>query len=282
MLLARGPKVGAYLKEAEVARLPADRTQGQLAQTIRVPLDSTYLFERDSAGRYFGAAGIPFAAGGAPEVPLEPYDNVLILRQPDFQLQRTVYVGGEVRFAGAYALTSKDERLADLINRAGGVTPQAYPQGIRFYRTRNDAGRINVELPKALADRNSRHNVTLQPGDSIDIPPYEPSVKISGAVNAPGSVLWKKGNGLEFYISGAGGPTYRADKGRVSVKYANGEVKTRRRGLLFSSDPEPGPGSEVFVPVKDTTNQKNWAAIVTTAASLLASTLAILVLVKQL
>ena len=57
--LGRGPRVGAYLKEAEIARLPGDRREGQLATTMRVPLDSTYLFERDSAGRYVGPAGPP-------------------------------------------------------------------------------------------------------------------------------------------------------------------------------------------------------------------------------
>src|SRR3989475_4731311 len=51
VLLARGPRVGAYLKEAEIARLPEDRTKGQLATTIREPMDSTYLYERDSFGR---------------------------------------------------------------------------------------------------------------------------------------------------------------------------------------------------------------------------------------
>jgi len=30
MRLARGPKIGAYLKDVELARLPADRSQGQL------------------------------------------------------------------------------------------------------------------------------------------------------------------------------------------------------------------------------------------------------------
>src|SRR2546430_1873875 len=50
--LARGPRVGALLREVEIARLPADRAQGQLATTVRAPMDSTHLFDRDSAGRY--------------------------------------------------------------------------------------------------------------------------------------------------------------------------------------------------------------------------------------
>src|SRR5260370_38895615 len=55
VVTARGPKVGAYLNEAEIARLPEDRSTGRLAETVRVPLDSTYLPGRDSAGPYAGA-----------------------------------------------------------------------------------------------------------------------------------------------------------------------------------------------------------------------------------
>jgi protein involved in polysaccharide export with SLBB domain len=281
VLLARGPKIGAYLKEAEIARMPPDRSQGQLAQTVRVPMDSTYLFERDSAGRYFGPAGLAFQASGAPEQLLQPYDNVLILKQPDFQLQRTIYVGGEVRFAGAYTLTSKDERLASLIDRAGGLTQQAYPEGIRFFRAGSSVGRINVDLPRALRDRSSSSNIVLEPSDSIEIPPYQPSVKISGAVNSPGSVLWEKGRGLEYYLGAAGGFSSKADKRWVSVRYANGEVRTRQRWLLITNDPEPGPGSEVIVPVKEGA-ATNWPLIASALTGLLSGTVALLVLLKQL
>jgi hypothetical protein len=70
VLLARGPAVGADLREAEVARLPADRSEGKLAVSLRVPLDSSYLFARDSAGGYPGPArgGLPsgwYRAGSA-------------------------------------------------------------------------------------------------------------------------------------------------------------------------------------------------------------------------
>jgi protein involved in polysaccharide export with SLBB domain len=282
VLLARGPKVGAYLNQAEVARMPADRSQGQLAQTIRVAMDSTYLFERDSSGHYFGAAGPALLASGAPEVPLAPYDNVLILQQPNFQLQRTVYLGGEVRFAGAYALTSKDERLADLIDRAGGLTPQAYAEGIGFFRAANSVGRIDVEVQRALSERTSRYNIVLQAGDSIEIPAFQPSVKVSGAVNSPGSVLWQRGKGLDYYLSAAGGPTYKADDGHINVRYANGQVRTRHHILFFASDPTPGPGSEVMVPRRDPTQVSSWVPFASALAQIFASALTIAVLAKQL
>jgi protein involved in polysaccharide export with SLBB domain len=282
MVLARGPRIGVDLREAEIARLPADRSRGQLASTVRVPLDSTYLFQRDSAGRYIGPPGLSFPArGSAAEVPLEPYDNVLIFRQPEFELQRTVTITGEVLFPGSYALQAKDDRLADLVQRAGGLTPRAYPEGIRFVRPTDNRGRINIDLPRALRDRNARDNVILQPGDEITIPEYQPSVRVSGAVNSPGSVLYRRGAGLGYYLSAAGGFNRVADKGAVSVRLANGEVRTRRGGF-FSGSPTPGPGSEVFVPSKDPNERKtDYVSLFGAIAQILASTVAIIVIAKR-
>ena len=282
ILLARGPSVGADLNEAEIARLPANRTQGELATTLRVPLDSSYLLERDSTGHYVGAPGVPFPAPGRPEVILSPYDNVLIFRQPDFELQRTVTIAGEVRFPGTYSLRSKTERLADLVQRAGGLTSQAYAEGIRFLRATNSVGRINVNLPTALRDTTSRANLILQPYDSVFIPEFEPTVKVAGAVNAPGSVLWAPGQSLSDYISAAGGYSYAADGGKVSVRYANGEVKTASHFLFFHSLPTPGPGSEITVPNRDLSHPTDYVALFGSIAQVLASTIAIVALATKL
>jgi polysaccharide biosynthesis/export protein len=281
VLLARGPAVGADLREAEIARLPADRSHGELATTLRVGLDSTYLFGRDSAGRYVGPPGMSFAAGGAPEVTLEPYDNVLIFQQPDFDFQRTVVLLGEVRYPGTYSLKTKGDRLAELVARAGGLTARAYPEGIRFYRAAGAAGRLDIDLPRAMGDAGARDNVVLQPGDSIVIPEFSPSVKVTGAVNSPGSVLWRKGAGLEYYISAAGGFAPRANTGNVSVKFANGRVQTRRWGLFTHSDPKPGPGSEVFVPTKPEQVQTNVLPVLATIAQVMASLVTIIVVAKR-
>src|SRR2546429_739097 len=156
--VAGGPKVEAYLKEAEIARMPRDRAKGELAQTVRVPLDSTYLIGRDTTGRYLGPPGLQVPANGAPDVPLQPYDNVLILRQPEFALPRTVHLTGQVQYPGSYTLTAGNERLADVIDRAGGLTPLAYPGGARFVRVLGNAGRGKVHLPRPLKARESRSN----------------------------------------------------------------------------------------------------------------------------
>ena len=110
---AGGLEDGAYLDHAEVARVPANRADGSLAKTIEVPLDSTYLLERGLDGKYLGPAGLPAKASGAPEWELQPYDNVLVLQQPNWQLDRSVTLLGEVMFPGNYSLRTKTERVSD-------------------------------------------------------------------------------------------------------------------------------------------------------------------------
>jgi len=101
-------------------------------------------------------------------------------------------------------------------------------------------------------------------------------------VNSPGSVLYRRGAGLDYYLSAAGGFTQAAQKGQVSVHYANGDVRTRRRSLLFSSNPAPGPGSEVFVPTKDpNAPHTDTVALFGAIAQILASTVAIIVIAKR-
>ena len=283
ILEAHGLKLGADLAEAEIARLPADRAGGQLAVTTRVPMDSTYLFDRDSLGRPIGPPGLPFRASGTPEVPLQPFDAVLILKQPGFELQRTVDVEGEVKFPGTYALRSKSERLADIVSRAGGLTPRAYAAGVRFIRDLGNVGRINVDLQRALSDSTSPDNVILQPDDSIQVPEYEPSVQVTGAVNSPGSVLWNPGQTLDDYLHAAGGLGRYAVSGRVSVHYANGEVRTRHKVFLFfTKNPTPDPGSMIVVPARDPNDKTDLVALFGSIAQALAGSLAIVLVVTKL
>jgi polysaccharide biosynthesis/export protein len=281
MTLARGPKIGASLKEAEIARLPADRSQGQLADTLRAPIDSTYLLERDRSGRYLGPPGPAYAGSGAPEVALQPYDEILILKQPDFELQRTVHVRGEVRFPGTYALRSKSDRLTDVLERAGGLTPQAYANGIRFYRRDGNAGRVGIDLRKVLKDPRDKDNIVLTDGDSLYIPVYLPTVRVEGAVNSPGSVAYVQGQGLDYYLSAAGGLSFRGDKRRIFVQQPNGNVRAvHKRPLFFGTGkPTPEPGAMVVVPVRDTTPQPGSAATVAAVVTSLVTALSTIIVI---
>jgi protein involved in polysaccharide export with SLBB domain len=304
--LAGGPAVGADLRSAEVARMPADRLAGQLADTLRVPLDSSYLRYPDTGGQYFGPAGVPFPpAGSAEEVPLQPYDQVLLLTQPEFELQRTVTIGGEVHYPGTYALTRRDEKVSDLVRRAGGLRATAYADGARFFRRFENTGlgdtarrplaadtsllpltragnmdQVNLNLASALGRPGTATDMVLQPGDSLFVPEYLPTVRVSGAVVAPSSVQYVSGRNALYYVENAGGFAENADEGRTLVRFANGSARTRGKFLFFTSWPEPGPGAEVFVPVKVRREPTNWLPVLAAVASILASTASVVIAIS--
>ncbi|MDH3272473.1 MAG: SLBB domain-containing protein, partial [Gemmatimonadota bacterium] len=280
--LARGPIVGADLREAEVTRLPDDRAAGEIADRLRVPLDSSYLSQRSPDGRSVGPPGVPFPpAGSSPEFQLSPFDQVSILRQPDFEMPRSVQITGEVSVPGEYALLRKDDRVVDLVARSGRILETGYPEGARLYRAQDRMGRIDLDLPAALADPESDENVALQPGDSLHIPVYSPTVVVQGAVNSPVTVLFRAGQDFEYYVSAAGGLRNDADKGRASVRYANGLARTRSKFLFWSSYPDPGPGSTISVPAKDPTDRLDTRGLIADLVAITGSITTIIIVLTR-
>ncbi|HET7039061.1 MAG TPA: SLBB domain-containing protein [Gemmatimonadales bacterium] len=268
ILLAGGLRDDAYLVEAEVSRpRPTVGTGDSLALVIRVPLDSSYVFDASS---YFVRQ---VGARRSPEVALEPYDNIFVRQQPNWEVQRNVVVTGEVRFPGRYTILHKEERLTDLIRRAGGLTVQAYPNGVQFFRAEGDAGRIGIDLPGAIRDPDHKDNLVLVVGDSVNIPPFIPTVRVEGAVNSPSSVTYVRGRDTGYYITAAGGYTRQADKKRTWVRQPNGLIQSRSR--------DPEPGATVFVPTRERGSAATWIPILATLASILASTASVVIAVAR-
>ncbi len=302
VLLADGLTPDAWLQEAEIARLDSNRVSGgALATAIRVPLDSTYVFGRTPGDRYAGPPGLPAPASGAPEAPLQPYDNVMIMRQTGWDLQRSVAVTGQVKFPGRYSLKSKTDRVSDLLERAGGLTDQAYTDGVQFYRrytagrptggdpisavdsgvaipirggrdtvTRSAPERIGIDLPRVLKDPKFRDNVVLIGGDSINIPEFDPVVLVNGFVNSPGPVAFEPGKNLDWYVDRAGGYGVSGDDDHSYVTQPNGErAGVKRRTILADRVPHPAPGAVVYVPRKLVQPQNNLGAVLGTVAQVL-------------
>src|SRR5205814_1409982 len=134
-------------------------------------------------GTYHGPPGVSVGPQHVAEVTLKPYDNVTILRQPNWSLGELVSVQGEVKYPSTYSLTSKDERIADVIRRAGGFTDQAYENGVVFIRKRGNVGRVGIDLPRIMRDPKDPDNLPLIDGDSIFIPKYIGIVTVRGSVN---------------------------------------------------------------------------------------------------
>jgi protein involved in polysaccharide export with SLBB domain len=298
ILLGDGLTEDAQL-QTEVARLPADRPAGALAETVRVPLDSSFLPGHATA-----------AAAGPADAPLSPYDNVLVLRQGGWSLQRTVVISGQVKSPGRYSLRSKTERLADLIQRAGGLTAEAYPGGVEFYRSyagnrptgtdrlpstlmpksqprdstpRGLPERVGIDLPRVLKDRKFRDNIILAGGDSIVIPEFNPIVMVQGAVNSPGPVAYSPGRNLDWYVDAAGGYAQQGDTRHPYVTQPNGERQgVKRRAVFADRVPEPKPGAVVYVGTRTVQEpSSNLPTILSTAAQLLGALVTIIVVARN-
>jgi protein involved in polysaccharide export with SLBB domain len=308
VLLADGLTEDAYLNEAEIARLAEGHAPGALAETVRVPLDSTYLFGRRSGDGYGGPPGVPAPGSGAPETPLQPYDNVLIMRQPGWELQRSVALSGQVKYPGRYTLRSKTERLAELIQRAGGLTDEAYAGGVQFYRSyangrpleperlpqilappvaRRDSVRpvpelVGIDLARVLRNPKFKDNIIMMGGDSVHVPEFNPIVMVQGAVNSPGAVAYAPDKNLDWYVNAAGGYTQNGDDRRSYVTQPNGEREgVRRRAVLSDRVPKPRPGALVYVPIKIIQEQpSNLPGILSVAAQVLSAIVTIIVVTR--
>jgi protein involved in polysaccharide export with SLBB domain len=268
VILAGGLRDEASLLEAEVSRIPEMTGGDSLATIIRVPLDSSFVLDRT------GYLRRP-TGGRSGDLALEPYDNVFIRRVPGYSLQRNVVISGEVRFPGRYTITRPDERLSDLVQRAGGMTEAAYVRGTQFHRAEGRAGRVGIDVERVLRDPSFRDNLILLVGDSIHVPLYQPVVVVEGSVNNPVAVAFVPGRNASFYVDRAGGTTRRADGKRTYIVQPNGSVMTR------GNDVEPG--ARVVVPQKPPDESRaNVTQIMTTTMAFLASLLSIVVLAKQI
>jgi protein involved in polysaccharide export with SLBB domain len=276
VIAAGGLRENAYVLEAEVARVVSQPdSSGDFIEIQTVPLDSSYVIAQWATRRGSGAGDPNQAGPETPDFELDQYDNVFIRNRPGFELQRTVAISGQVLFPGTYALRRKDERLSSLVERAGGLSHEAYAAGIRFYRRGDSAGddptvqaRVNVDLVTILEDPDFGGNLILEDGDSIYIPEFIPTVRVEGSVLHPVDVMFEPGAGLDYYVNSAGGYARDGDKGRTRVEYANGSVRTVHKTLIiFKTEPKPQPGSRVFVPEKPASRGVNWVAITAVVTS---------------
>lgn len=203
---------------------------------------------------------------------LQPFDQVYVRPRPDYQVQRSVRIEGEVLFPGEYTLSDRNERISDLVKRAGGLTDEAYIKGATMLRqslqlsrveTEVDLGMdLTVEKPKSnenfvgidldiiLASPGSEDDLFLRPGDEIRIPSELQTIRVSGGVLREAEIRYTEGKNLKYYVSRSGGYTQGARKGRAYVLYANGDVETKSRFLFFSSSPKIEQGAEIVVPQK--------------------------------
>lgn len=253
------------------------------ASTVRVDVsrrikDPKSTHSTDSIGQMFTfALKDGFVIDGEQGFTLQPYDQVFVRRSPGYQAQQNVQVTGEVIFGGTYAMTTTEERLSDLVKKAGGATPKAYLRGAKLIRVANDEEKkrmrdvinlmnrqfgeammdslgirvedtfsVGIDLEKAMAQPGSEYDLVLREGDVLSVPKLNNTVKVNGAVMMPNTVGYLSDKNANYYLDQAGGYALNAKKSKKFVIYMNGQV-ARIKGR---SKDKIEPGCEIIVPSK--------------------------------
>lgn len=218
---------------------------------------------------------------------LKPFDLITVRTSPGYETQKQVRIEGEVLYPGTYTLTRKDERISDIIKRAGGLTQLAYVDGaslkragkqettldkekedqklLQFKKIQTEAKDTNainldnkvirnnfvgINLREILDHPGEKKDLFLEEGDIISVPKELQTVKVSGEVLSPNTVVFSRSKSFRQYITSAGGFGQSALKSRSYIIYANGAVRSTRKILFFNNYPSVKTGSEIFVPKK--------------------------------
>lgn len=272
---AGGVKESAYLERAELARTE----KGQVVfYTINL---KKILVDKDKNE----------------DILLQKHDYLFVRETPDYGINETVVISGEVKYPGKYVIY-KGERLSSLIDRAGGFTGNAFLAGTIFIRESlkekqlnakrkisNDfeskrnwelahipvdvpsnevsfrlqlidiaaqfankkmemeiPGRLVLELSKL--SKGNEQDIVLQNNDNIYVPEEVNGITVMGEVYFPGTILFRDGKSIDYYVDLCGGSTEYADASKSLLLRANGMVEANRWGV------SPDPGDSILVPVK--------------------------------
>jgi polysaccharide biosynthesis/export protein len=245
------------------------------------------------------------------DLQLQPYDALVIKPIPMWKEPGTIEVLGEVRFPGKYPI-HQGETLHAVMERAGGFTDAAFPEGAVYIRDelkkrekeelellanrlQGDLAALSLQVVAASATLstggggasagqglligqqllsqlrdtkpvgrlviniegvykgkpNGPYDVVVKDGDKLVIPKKTQEVTILGEVQSPTSHVFEPGLSRDEYIDKSGGTTQHADRKRIYVVRANGDVLSGNRTGWFrkSEETDIRPGDTIVVPL---------------------------------
>lgn len=238
---------------------------------VYLPQQPVQRVELDSAGMPLRDVVLP--AGSAVVVPERPIAGA--------RATGVATVLGAVARPGAYPIEPGRTRLRELLERAGGVLPEAVlelayirrqppaslaadvrlPSEVQLYERflysdlrledtvryalemRLRRSRVACDFVALLRRGDERHNIVLEDGDQIVIPLQGGYVYVGGMVRVPGFVRYEPGRPVEWYIEQAGGYSSAADPKRLRILRGSSYTWLRPREAGA-----PQPGDEIYVP----------------------------------
>jgi protein involved in polysaccharide export with SLBB domain len=271
IIKADGLKESADLNNVKISRrkrdVDAKFADAQIAEVFTISIDRNLSIGGKESG-----------------IVLWPYDEILIGRSPSYKEQQYVRIEGDgVLREGVYPIENRNDKISDIVQRAGGLTELAFLPGATLVRTSilreansvqeaeaeqtitqglivgntenvvDGASRtqnIGINMTRILKHKGSKEDLVVQSGDVIRIPKRLETVEVTGEVLYPTTVKYNDGMSFLDFISQSGGFTKASQRRSSWIKYANGSVDRTRRFLVFNVYPKVQPGSEIFVPQK--------------------------------
>jgi protein involved in polysaccharide export with SLBB domain len=258
---AGGIKEAAELRNIEIYRLETDPEI--LKAGKQIAKQYTFTIDKNLNGMDF---------------PLVHHDQVIIRPVSGYTDIKKVMIEGEVLFPGNYVLTSNNEKISDVIKKAGGLNMFAYPEGAFMIRKlassiatekveqtvienispelkdpaqlyKNEAI-VGIRLKEIMENPGSKLDLYMEDGDIISIPKELQTVQVMGQVLLPSLVRYDQYRPFKYYINHSGGFSPNALKRKSYVVYANGETQATKRILFFKNYPKIKPGAKIHVPEK--------------------------------
>jgi len=245
------------------------------------------------------------------EYEIQPFDRIYVRNAPEFEKQRIIYLKGEVKWPGPYALIEENEKVSSIIQRAGGLTEEAFPLGATLFRLEGQTGFVVFDLADALNNPTDYNNVILSRNDQIVIPKKKVLISLEGelkfhelydhnaAVFTRSDTLYQKkisapyeeGKNAKYYIDNYGGGIGKnGSKSLVSVQYANGRIAKSSRFLFWYSYPEVLPGSTIRVnseelaadSILEDEDPTDWGQVFSDSIAQVTAILSLLLLVQRI
>ncbi len=260
--MSRGLARDAYMERAELVRFREDRKTSE-----HIFVDLAKAIQEEDPGY---------------DLILQSDDVLLLRRVPEWHPEYLVEVRGEAVFPGHYAIEKDQTYLSEVIDRAGGLKPEASLSEADLIRTLYEGNPdleferlreipvaemsddeysyfkmksrqlhevVVVDFERLFLKNDKSADVLLKRGDIIDIPAIRKTVNVNGLVNDPGAVQHRPGKKLNYYIDQAGGYHWNARKSRVRViKGSTGQW------LKPSRVKDIEPGDTIWVPEKPERN----------------------------
>jgi protein involved in polysaccharide export with SLBB domain len=260
--MARGLRGDVFMERAELVRFLED---GKSTESFFIELAEAV--EENDPGH---------------DLILRPDDVLLVRRIPGWHPEHIIEVRGQVYYPGNYTIQQNKTTLSEVIERAGGLKPDASLGEAKVIRTlygehpdleferlkeiplaemsqdeyayfkvksKQLHEVIVVDFEKLFLLNDKSEDVLLKRSDIVEIPAVRKTVNVNGQVKAPGAVRYRSGEKLSYYITQAGGYAWNAHKNKIRVI-----KKSTGQWLKPSKVKRIEPGDTIWIPERPERN----------------------------